>query len=348
MKKTAVLIFLIFQVFIFPQNKQLKFQITNYTSIDSLISFRGVFAVDKNTVWVSGSRGTVYVTHDEAKSWQRKEIPAGDSLDFRDIEVISPGVIILMSAGTGRNSRIYKSIDNGKTWKIVYQNSYSDGFLDTIEFWNKKNGIAIGDPVYGKFNILLTTDGGNSWKEPQKNNIPDAFPGEAQFAASGTCISVIGESVAWIGTGGTKSRILKTTDKGSGWKVFPSPVLQGKSSTGIFSVHFIDRNRGIIVGGDYLQEKNTESTSAFSIDGGKTWELSPSGILPYQSSVKSFKFNNKFYFISTGPGGTFYTEDLKNWFTAVETGFHCISVSTKDNSIWLAGSNGRVAKLIIE
>jgi len=348
MKNTVVLVFLIFQVFIFPQNKQLKFQITNYTRIDSLVSFRGVFAVDKNTVWVSGSRGTVYVTHSGGKNWEKKKILGGNSLDFRDIEVISPGTIILMSAGAGKSSRIYKSADNGKTWKVVYQNSYPDGFLDTIEFWDKKNGIAIGDPVYGKFNILLTTDGGNSWKEPQKNNIPDAFPGEAQFAASGTCISVIGESVAWIGTGGTKSRILKTTDGGTIWKVFPSPMLHGKSSTGIFSIHFIDKNKGIVVGGNYLHEKNRDSTSAFSIDGGKTWELNSSGNLPYQSSVKSFKFNNEIFYISTGTAGTFYTEDLKNWLTVVETGFHCISVSEKDNSIWLAGSNGRVANLIIK
>ncbi|MGA8264749.1 MAG: hypothetical protein WB779_09935 [Ignavibacteriaceae bacterium] len=348
MKKTAILIFVIFQIFLFSQNKQLKFKLVNYTSIDSLVSLRGIFAVDGSAAWVSGSKGSVYVTSNEGKNWQKKEVPLGDSLDFRDIEEIAPGTIILMSAGVGEDSRIYKSTDDGETWKIVYHNSYPDGFLDTIEFWNRKNGIAIGDPVDGKFNILFTTDGGTTWEEPQSKNIPDAFPGEAQFAASGTCISVIGKSEAWIGTGGTKSRILKTTDNGMNWKVFPSPLLQGKSSKGIFSIHFVDKNKGIIVGGNYLQENAMDSTSAFSIDGGRTWKLNSSGNLPYQSSVKSFKFHNRIYFISTGPGGTFYTEDLKNWYTAVETGFHSISVSVKDNSIWLAGSNGRVAKLIIE
>ena len=347
MKKITILIFLFSQMFLFSQNIQWEFHFFYYPSIDSLVSFRGIFAVDKNTVWVSGSKGSVYVTYDEAKSWQREEIPAGDSLDFRDIEVISPGTIILMSAGAGKNSRIYKSTDNGKTWKIVYQNPYPDGFLDSIEFWDHKNGIAIGDPLDGKFNILLTTDGGNVWKEPLKKNIPDSFHGEAQFAASGTCISVIGNREAWIGTGGTKSRILKTTDNGKSWKVFASPLLQGKSSTGIFSIHFLNRNEGIIVGGDYLKEKSSDSTSAFSHDGGKTWKLNPAGTLPYQSSVESFKFNNQIFYISTGPVGTFYTKDLKNWYKIGRTGFHCISISKKDNSIWFAGSNGRIARLTI-
>ena len=61
-------------------------------------------------------------------------------------------------------------MDNGKNWKIVYQNSYPDGFLDSIEFWDKKNGIAIGDPINGKFDILLTIDGGNSWNKQTNNN----------------------------------------------------------------------------------------------------------------------------------------------------------------------------------
>ncbi len=348
MKKIFTLIFLISQIFVFPQKRELRFELVNYQSLDSLASFRGISAVDKDTAWVSGSNGSVYATSNGGHDWRRLEVPQSDSLDFRDIEVISPGKIILMSSGNGNNSRIYKSTDNGKTWIIVYQNPYKNGFLDSIEFWVEKNGIAVGDPVDGKFNILLTSDGGTSWHEPQRKNIPDVFPGEAQFAASGTCVSVIGKSVAWIGTGGTRSRILKSTDYGNNWKVFPAAILQGASSTGIFSIHFINKNEGMIVGGNYLNESGKDSTSAFSIDGGRLWHLNKSGNLPYQSAVKSVKQNNRIYFISTGPAGTYYTGNLKIWKLAEKTGFHCMSVSKKDNSIWVAGSKGRVAKLIIK
>jgi photosystem II stability/assembly factor-like uncharacterized protein len=348
MRKILFLIFIVFPVILLPQTRELTFELADYKSLDSLVSFRGIYTVDKNTVWVSGSKGSVYVTRDGGKKWHKVNVPESDSLDFRDIEIISPGVIALMSSGIGEKSRIYKSDDNGETWKIVYQNLYSEGFLDTIEFWNEKNGIAIGDPVKGKFDILLTTDSGNNWNEPLRKNIPDAFVGEAQFAASGTCISVSGNNEAWIATGGTKARILKTTDRGLTWQVFETPILHGQPSTGIFSIHFTSKNIGVIVGGNYLMENDKDGTSAFSVNGGRTWKLNSSGHLPYQSSVNSIKINNQVYFISTGPAGTFYTNNLKNWQLAEKAGFHCISISGKDNTIWLAGSNGRVAKLIIK
>jgi photosystem II stability/assembly factor-like uncharacterized protein len=348
MKKIFLLSFIVFSILLLPQTNKLKIEIANYKSLDSLVSFRGIFAVDKNTVWVSGSKGSVYVTRDGGKDWQKVKVPESDSLDFRDIEIISPGVIVLMSSGAGENSRIYKSYDNGKNWKIVYQNSYPEGFLDSIEFWDYKNGIAIGDPVNGKFDILLTTDSGNNWSEPLRKNIPDSFEGEAQFAASGTCISVLGNNEAWVATGGSKARILKTKDKGLSWQVYRTPILQGRSSAGIFSLHFSNINIGLIVGGNYLRENDKDSTSAFSVDGGETWKLNSSGHLPYQSSVKSIKINNRTYFISTGPAGTFYANNLKNWQLAEKAGFHCISISSKDRAIWLAGSNGRVARLIVK
>ena len=347
MIKIFYLTFFVFSIVLFPQTKELKFELADYKSLDSLVSFRGICTVDKNTVWVSGSKGSVYVTLNGGKNWQKVKVPESDSLDFRDIEILSSGVIVLMSSGSGESSRIYKSDDNGKTWRVVYQNLFRDGFLDTIEFWTKRNGIAIGDPVNGKFDILLTTDGGSNWREAIRKNIPDAFAGEAQFAASGTCISVVGKNEAWIATGGTKARILKTSDKGLSWQVYKTPILQGQSSTGIFSIHFLNKNTGLIVGGNYLKEDDKDSTSAFSVDGGRNWKLNSTGYLPYQSSVKSVMINNRAFFISTGHAGTYYTNDLKNWQLVEKTGFHCISISKSDNSIWLAGSNGRVARLII-
>ena len=34
------------------------------------------------------------------------------------------------------------------------------GFLDAIAFWDAEHGIAMGDPVNGRFMILTTADGG--------------------------------------------------------------------------------------------------------------------------------------------------------------------------------------------
>lgn len=341
-------IFLIFLLFvtsgIYAQPDLINFVFKNEKSIDSTLSFRGICAVDKDIAWVSGTKGAVYKTNNGGKSWQKIIVPGSDSLDFRDVEVIGKNTIVLMSAGPAENSKIFKSIDNGKTWKVVYINHHPEGFLDTIEFWNEKNGIAIGDPVNGIFNILLTDDAGNSWKDAYLQNIPPAKDGEAQFAASGTCISLVGKNLGWIGTGGKISRVLKTTDSGKTWLPYQSPILQGESATGIFSIHFQNKIDGIIVGGDYLKENKTDSTAAISENGGISWNLITNK-LPYQSAVKSFLRGNKTAYISTGPSGTFYSTDKFKW-NKIGSGYHCLGVGKKDNSIWLAGSNGRVAGLI--
>lgn len=348
MKKVFLLLITLSFLLISCKEVPVNFKIKSLGSIDSTLSFRGIFAVDRNTAYVSGTKGSLYFTKDGGENWEKISPAASDILDFRDVALIDQNTIVLMSAGSGSNSKIYKSTDNGKTWNIVYENPYPDGFLDTIEFWNDQKGIAIGDPVNGKFNILLTGDGGDSWYEADSLSIPKANSGEAQFAASGTCISVIGKTTAWIGTGGTDSRILKSTDNGKKWKTFESPLLQGKNSTGIFSIHFSNEANGFITGGDYLKEDSTDSTAAYSEDGGKSWRLVNHGILPYQSSVKSISKYGKTIYLSTGPAGSYFTEDKQNWELIGESGFHCMSISEIDNSIWVAGSGGRVAKIIKE
>ena len=64
-------------------------------------SIRGIDALDENVVWLSGSLGRYAVTKDGGKTWRTDSVPAADSLDFRDIEVISKDVVFLMSAGPG-------------------------------------------------------------------------------------------------------------------------------------------------------------------------------------------------------------------------------------------------------
>ena len=58
-------------------------------------------------------------------------------------------------------STIYKTTDRGTTWTPatgVFTNSAS--FPNTIHFFDQNNGVAMGDPVDGYFEIYTTTDGG--------------------------------------------------------------------------------------------------------------------------------------------------------------------------------------------
>jgi len=76
------------------------------------------------------------------------------------------------------------------------------GFLDAFAFWDVDNGVALGDPVDGRFSILATDDGGRNWKRNPVESMPPALAGEGAFATSGTCLVVQGQGNAWFGTGG--------------------------------------------------------------------------------------------------------------------------------------------------
>ena len=79
-----------------------------------------------------------------------------------------------------------------------------------MDFVNKKHGLVLGDPINNKFLLIETTDGGETWAHFK--NEPVALPGEACFAASGTCLRFDSDTSINIVTGGNQSRWLLFTD----------------------------------------------------------------------------------------------------------------------------------------
>jgi hypothetical protein len=45
-------------------------------------------------------------------------------------------------------------------------------------------------------------------------------------------------------------------DKGFSWFVVDTPIIQGKETTGIFSIDFYDSLNGFAIGGDYINPKS--------------------------------------------------------------------------------------------
>src|SRR5262249_56285595 len=110
-------------------------------------------------------------------------------------------------------------------------------FFDAIAFWDEKAGIALGDPVDGRFQLLATDDGGVNWKPLDVKNLPTALPGEGAFAASGTCLVTHGKDHVWFATGGAKTaRVFRSSDRGQSWEVSDTPMLAGAASPRAFSM----------------------------------------------------------------------------------------------------------------
>ena len=239
-------------------------------AILSQADFRGLSVVSPKVAWVSGTKGTYARTFDSGKTWTVGTVPGAEKLDFRDVEAFGEKKAYLLSAGPGDASRIYKTTDGGKSWTKQFQSADPGSFFDALAFWDEKNGIALGDPVDGRFQLIATDDGGN-WKSLPNKNLPPALPNEGAFAASGTCLITLGKDDVWFATGGAKvARVFHSGDRGRSWEVSDTPIMAGAPSAGIFSIAFRDKKNGILVGGDYRKPNDLGATTAVTADGGKT------------------------------------------------------------------------------
>ncbi len=305
---------------------------------------RGVHAVNQSVVWVSGNNGTFGRTIDGGKTWRSSLVPEAEDLDFRDVHAFDADTAYLLSIGEGEKSRIYKTADGGLTWVLQFRNTNPAAFFDCFAFWDANSGVAFSDPVDGKFLIIRTTDAGATWNEVPRENIPAALPGEAAFAASGTCVSVFGADHAWIGTGGSASRVLRSTDRGRSWSAAATPIAGGSPSSGIYSIAFFNALDGAIVGGDYLKERESGANFARTADGGQTWIPGPS--LPgYRSAVSYISREGRVGLLAVGPSGSDYLAPGANsWASIDSAGYHATSFLPSLAAGWAVGESGSIAK----
>ncbi|MGO9650404.1 MAG: WD40/YVTN/BNR-like repeat-containing protein [Terriglobales bacterium] len=248
-------------------------------------NLRGLSTPAPNIAWASGTHGTYLRTTDAGNTWLPAQVPGAESLDFRDVEAFHSDLAYLLAAGPGDQSRIYKTTDAGKTWSLQFTNQDPKGFFDCMAFWNPDHGIAVGDPVNNKFELISTEDGGQHWTPISPDKLPPAIAGEGAFAASGTCITVQGKNNVWFASGGKAARVFHSTDAGKSWSVTETPVVHGVDSAGIFSIAFRDSKHGVIAGGDYQHPEKDGPNLAFTNDAGRTWTLAPISPQWYFSAV---------------------------------------------------------------
>jgi len=239
-----------------------------------------------------------------------------------------------------------KTIDNffDEMPVLVYQENHEKAFYDSMDFWNDQEGIAIGDPTDGCMSIIITRDGGNTWTKLSCEDLPKAKVGEAAFAASDSNISIVGDH-AWVATGGKASRVLYSSDKGKTWKVFETPIVQGKKTTGIYSIDFYDEYKGFAIGGDYTKPNDTLNNKIRTNDGGKTWEVVANRKGPgYRSCVQYIPNSNGKELVAIGFKGIDYSNDAgDSWKHLSNEGFYTIRFL--NDSVAYAAGKGRISKL---
>jgi len=305
-------------------------------------SLRGLSVVNDNVAWVSGSNGTAGKTTNGGKNWKWFTVKGFEKRDFRDIEAFDATTAVIVAVA--EPAYILKTNDGGETWKVVYENKTKGMFLDAMEFWNEQAGIVVGDPINGKFFITRSFDGGSTWQDIPFDNRPRADSGEACFAASGTNVRALDRDEAVFVSGGKRSRVFIRN------KTFELPIIQGTETEGANSISVYDhdkRNGGkkmIVVGGDFNADTLDKKNCFFTDDAGKTWiapKIPPHG---YRSCVE---YLSKKIILTCGLNGIDYSIDGGKTFTWIsKEGFHVCRIAKYGTSIFLAGNNGKVGRLV--
>ena len=300
-------------------------------------SIRAIEIDERLNVWFAGSNGKFgKITGGELTI---------DSLSYREK---TPS---FRSLALRKNEAYALSIENpallfklpepgsGESPELVYKEEHEDVFYDSMTFLNPKVGIAMGDPIQGCLSILISGDGGRSWKKKSCLELPATFEGEAGFAASDTNIASWGDLV-WIGTGGKKARVFASTDQGESWTAFDTPIIQGGTMTGIYSLDFADALNGIAMGGNWEKKGGFTSTKAITENGGKTWSLVSNGDLPgYISCVQYVPETGGKELMACSTEGIYYSDDKgRNWIKLSDKGFYSLRFADKEN-LWLSKNN---------
>jgi photosystem II stability/assembly factor-like uncharacterized protein len=292
-------------------------------------------------VWASGSNGVILRSTDDGKTWKRLTVAGGSDLDFRDIEAFDADTAYAMSSGDGDKSRIYKTTDGGKSWKLQYSDKRPGFFLDSLACDSKMHCVALSDPVDGKF-LVIRTDDGEHWKELPRDNMPAALPQEGAFAASGTAIALCEGGKIYFGTGGPAARIFRSEDQGGSWTVVKTPIASGSPSDGVFSIACEGAENLVVVGGDYKEPNRSQRVAAYSEDSGATWHLATTQPGGYRSAVGSFSYGD---FAAAGPNGTDVSHDNGvHWQHTDRLNLNAVSFDGTQG--WAVGPHGTVARFI--
>ncbi|MBL0341641.1 MAG: T9SS type A sorting domain-containing protein [Bacteroidetes bacterium] len=212
----------------------------------------------------------------------------------------------VMFNGASGGGSLLKTIDGGINWTAQPTAAFAApaGFPNIVHFFDADNGITMGDPNGGYFEIYTTVDGGTNWIRTPQANIATQLTGE--FGITSVYTSW-GDSTLWFGT--NLGRIYKTTDRGLNWTAAATPY------TGFYigDIAFRDANNGIASNGS----PGALADAIRTTDGGATWTLiaaNTAGIL-----TKNLSFvpgTDSTYFLSSpqlGGGTAFSLTDANSW-----------------------------------
>jgi photosystem II stability/assembly factor-like uncharacterized protein len=299
-------------------------------------------AVNKDVCWGCSFSSTQFIrTVDGGTHWTVGTIPASSGLIGSRIAAIDSNIaFVILHGASGRG--IYKTSDGGSTWT-----RYADAFNQTdsdplqIFFFDSTNGVCMGSPSGGNWEIYTTSDTGTNWTRVPSANIPAPLTGETALYrghanGAGNCFWF----TTWSGS------LYRTSDKGITWAVTRSVLINDG-----FSVAFKDSLNGVAC--TPLSGERISVTS----DGGKTWK--PVNIKfssPASYALNYVKGSNNDYIITSDynrgepgysalPGAAYSSDGGMTWKVVDNTSRLWIDFSP-DGTGWSGGEKDSIYKFI--
>lgn len=362
MKKTYLFIIISFLMFscsmdkkIIIENEFKKDSISIYSkiakvAIDTLlnetISSRAI-QIDSDKVWYAGNKGkigSILLSNKDVKYngiIQRENF----NIEFRSIAQTSNDIFILSVANPALLYRINKK---SKEIQLVYQEKHEKVFYDSMQFLNNKEGFAIGDPTEDCPSFIKTIDGGKTWEKITCQNLPKFDDGEAFFAASNTNL-ILRNNTMFMVSGGKKSRVGVSTDKGENWEIYDTPIIQGGTMTGAFCADFYNEYIGIIAGGDYEKPLQNSQNKAITKDGGKTWKLVANNEgFGYASCIQYIPKSEGKGIVEVGANGIFFSNDSGESWTKIGEDKDLLTFRFIDERTAIATGKNRIVRLVFK
>ncbi len=322
---------------IFTFSQQIE---SSETILNDKISIRAIEIYD-NKVWYSGTDSKFgYV--DLKDSGNQKQIKLSEKkLHFR---TLGQDKKAFYAINIESPAEFFKIDKKSLKYEVVFRDTVKTAFYDALHFVNDKLAYTFSDADKDSKLKLAKFDNGK-WAMLKNDVVLNE--GEAAFAASNTNISST-KNYLWIATGGKASRILKLNFKNNQFKIFNTPIIQGESSQGIYSIDFLDDKFGIAVGGDYTKQEANINNIATTNDGGETWQIQASGQNAGYTTCVKIKPNSKGKeIISVGDQHISYSSDFgKTWKKiSEEKGFFVCEWVNQDTVVFAGNGKISVMKL---
>ena len=240
-------------------------------------SLYGVSFPDANQGWAVGGNGTILHTADGGAHWTKQAVATTDDFQgvvFTDTRAgwvtgIRPVHHDPFGDEDDWQASIWHTADGGQTWtqQPVPANA---SLLSRIDFVDAQNGWTVGTKYTGDDGggfaeqvgaIYHTSDGGRTWSEQYSPELPMSFK----------AVDFVDANNGWVAGFVTSSSVqggamYHTVDGGKTWS---RQVLTAACENNLWDIQFVDRNRGYVVGADYVSAWGAPVCR--TTDAGTTW-----------------------------------------------------------------------------